>query len=91
MNIDPVVFIVRFYEDGKSFENKDKYKLSATLQKIDNIGHLLGLSGEMNRQDLKDLTKGLYELGIDYLKVTRHEKRKTYDVKAYYKRLFLVS
>ena len=88
MHIDPVVFVVRFYDEGKSFDNKDKYRLSATLQKIENTGHLIGLSGDMSRVDIKKLTKGLHDLGIEHLYVMRHGIRKTYDVTAYYNRLF---
>jgi len=77
LHFETATGIFRFYDEGKSFQNRDPYRavihamfLSSTVI----LGAALGKS-ELRRADMRDLVSFLYDFGVKYLYAGRSEGR----------------
>lgn len=59
-HLDPIVYILRLYEDGNSIENYDPYIFVATVLKLDNDECMIrGGLGTFPKKNIKILKKQL--------------------------------
>ena len=66
----PITYIVRFYGEGKSYENRDEYEGVATVQTEDTVAYISGALGSVSKHR-KALFKELKRLGINEVKWVR--------------------
>lgn len=91
VNLEPVVFLLRFYGEGKSFDNKDAYEAVATVSKFGNKAYIQGLQGSMTRSQYAQLFVELAEHGIEYLFAERSGKERYWNVNDMLQRMKIVS
>lgn len=81
IHVEPIVFTIRFFEEGMSYDNFDPFVAVATLQKSENKAFLSGLNGTLTKKQYIHLMKKIHEMGIEELITLRHGKEHVYDVK----------
>ena len=70
VDVEPIVFTIRCFAEGKSWG--DEYKTALTVQKLDDIGYASGCHGEFSMKDFRELERKMKEYGIKKLKWKRH-------------------
>lgn len=75
IKITPVIAHARFFDDGCSYENRDKYTAIVTIQYISaDTVYLSGAKGQLNKKQLLLLAEQLRNMGIKYRVAERHGK-----------------
>ena len=73
INIQPCTLCIRVYDEGKSYENKDKYSAVMTgLIVSDDTVHVQGAHGKLSKKDVLDIQSQLKEMGYTNLMHERH-------------------
>lgn len=84
IHVENNIATIRYYKNGKSFNNMDPYSAVATLQFFgDTTCYISGLHGEVDRTFVLELSKKLADLGISTVLSHRHGRIKYYDVNRY--------
>ncbi len=75
VHLQDAEIVVRWYDEGKSFNNSDRFKAVATLVILEsNHVFMRGVHGELSKQDMAELFEQLVDRGITRLSAERHGK-----------------
>jgi hypothetical protein len=79
VHFEPIVYTVRFYSEGCSYENGDPYVAVLTAQVIskDSV-YISGMLGKINGSMMKNLLSSLYALGFKKIIAVRGGAVKEY-------------
>lgn len=78
IHADPILFTVRAYEVGMSYEGRNPYQAVATLIICGDLAYLCAMHGEMNREHWLNLQALLRRKGVIDLLTIRHGSRVWY-------------
>jgi len=82
VHLEPIVFLARFYSNGRSFKNKDKYDAVLTIQlEGSKKAYISGLHGHLSRKQYRLLVEDLKDLGVETLVFSRtNDREKVYSI-----------
>lgn len=81
VHIEPTSFIIRIYEDGKSFKNRDPYALVISVNMVGpDTCYLFGMRGGVKSGWTAKVYAELKALGINKVKLERGGKNTTIDI-----------
>ncbi len=82
IHVQPIVFTVRFYEEGKIYP--DPFIAVATVQLMGAYTIYVGaMNGKINRQNLRDMAKYFKDFGIKYVLAQRKGVVKQFPIEDY--------
>jgi hypothetical protein len=80
VHLEPVTFIVRFYNDHDTYANKDTYVCVATITKCGSKGYIQGMHGELSREHYRLLFAEVAKEGIEFLFGDRNGLERVWNV-----------
>lgn len=78
IHIENTSGIVRFYEEGHSYENKDTFSAVAFVQFFGKTAFISGMMGKIKTPELMEMLDTLLKMGYTEIKAMRKGKLKTY-------------
>lgn len=80
MHLEPVSFIVRFYHDNNTYEDKSPFVCVATITKTGENGYIQAMHGELCKEHYRNLFVQVGKIGIKFLTGERNGIVRVWDV-----------
>ena len=81
VHLEPIVYQIRLFTNGNSYNNRDPFDGVAILQVSGSTGIISGMFGKFTRQHWKEFAKVLHSKGISTVLMERNGKVKEVSVK----------
>ena len=86
VHFEPIVYTVRWYEDGDSFEEKSPFKTVATVNVMNgDTVFVSGFHGTVTRLMLREFVIWLEDHGVKYVFAFRKGIWKQYNIQKYFR------
>lgn len=80
VHIEPMVFLIRFFDGDKTYIHRDDYVAVATITKMDEKGYIQGMHGEICKAHYAQMFKEVAKWGIKFLFAERNGKERMWNV-----------
>lgn len=87
IHFEPFLYTVRFYDEGKSYENRDPYRAVMTLFISGSLARAMAMHGKVTRGDFRNLFIELNKLNVKTLSIERGNKDIEYNISEMLKKL----
>jgi hypothetical protein len=80
VHIEPMVFLIRFFDGDNSYIDRNDYVAVATITKMDEKGYIQGMHGEIHKTHYAKMFEEVAKIGIKFLHAERKGKERMWNV-----------